>query len=54
MTFEKSESGLVRSLSLEDSIMIGVASIIGAAIFVLVVPGMAHAGDALMLAFLLN
>ena len=33
MTFEKSESGLVRSLSLKDSVMIGVASMIGGAIF---------------------
>ena len=54
MTFEKSESGLVRSLSLKDSIMIGVASMIGGAIFVLVGPGMAQAGAALMIAFLLN
>ena len=34
MAFEKSESGLVRSLSLKDSVMIGVASMIGGAIFV--------------------
>ena len=54
MTFEKSESGLVRSLSLKDSVMIGVASMIGGAIFVLVGPGMAQAGAALMIAFLLN
>ena len=54
MAFEKSESGLVRSLSLRDSIMIGIASMIGGAIFVLVGPGMAQAGVALMIAFLLN
>ena len=54
MTFEKSESGLVRSLSLKDSVMIGIASMIGGAIFVLVGPGMAQAGAALMIAFLLN
>ena len=54
MTLEKSESGLVRSLSLKDSVMIGVASMIGGAIFVLVGPGMAEAGAALMVAFLLN
>jgi len=54
MSFEKSESGLVRSLSLKDSVMIGVASMIGGAIFVLVGPGMAEAGSALMVAFLLN
>ena len=54
MAFEKSESGLVRSLSLRDSVMIGIASMIGGAIFVLVGPGMAQAGAALMIAFLLN
>ena len=54
MTFEKSNSGLVRSLSLKDSVMIGVASMIGGAIFVLVGPGMAEAGPALMIAFLIN
>ena len=54
MTLEKSNSGLVRSLSLKDSVMIGVASMIGGAIFVLVGPGMAQAGAALMIAFLLN
>ena len=51
MAFEKSETGLVRSLSLKDSVMIGVASMIGGAIFVLVGPGMAQAGAALMIAF---
>jgi len=54
MTLEKSNSGLVRSLSLKDAVMIGIASMIGGAIFVLVGPGMAQAGAALMIAFLLN
>jgi amino acid transporter len=54
MEVEKSSSGLVRSLSLKDSVMIGVASMIGGAIFVLVGPGMAEAGAALMIAFMLN
>ena len=54
MEVEKSSSGLVRSLSLKDSVMIGIASMIGGAIFVLVGPGMAQAGAALMIAFLLN
>jgi len=54
METEKSGSGLVRSLSLKDSVMIGVASMIGGAVFVLVGPGMAEAGPALMIAFLLN
>ena len=39
MEVEKSSSGLVRSLSLKDSVMIGIASMIGGAIFVLVGPG---------------
>jgi amino acid transporter len=54
MEVEKSSSGLVRSLSLKDAVMIGIASMIGGAIFVLVGPGMAQAGAALMIAFLLN
>ena len=53
MEVEKSSSGLVRSLSLKDAVMIGIASIIGGAIFVLVGPGMAQAGAALMIAFFL-
>ena len=47
-------SGLVRSLSLSQAIMIGVASMIGGAIFVLVGPGISAAGPALIIAFLLN
>ena len=46
--------GLVRSLSLSQAIMIGVASMIGGAIFVLVGPGISAAGPALIVAFLLN
>ena len=44
MEVEKSDSGLVRSLSLKDSVMIGIASMIGGAIFVLVGPGMHKPG----------
>ena len=51
MEVENSSSGLVRSLSLKDAVMIGIASMIGGAIFVLVGPGMAQAGAALMIAF---
>ena len=47
-------SGLVRSLSLSQAIMIGVASMIGGAIFVIVGPGISAAGPALIIAFLLN
>jgi len=36
MSTETNSSGLVRSLSLSQAIMIGVASMIGGAIFVLV------------------
>ena len=54
MSSEKSSTGLVRSLSLTDSVMVGVAAMIGGAIFVLVGPGMEAAGPALMVAFLLN
>ena len=54
MSTEKSSSGLVRSLSLLDITMVGVAAMIGGAIFVLVGPAMAEAGPALMIAFLIN
>jgi len=54
MSDSTSSTGLVRSLSLKDAIMIGVASMIGGAIFVLVGPGMGEAGPALMIAFLIN
>ena len=39
MSAETNSSGLVRSLSLSQAIMIGGASMIGGAIFVLVGPG---------------
>ena len=54
MKIENESSGLVRSLSLSQAIMIGVASMIGGAIFVLVGPGISAAGPALIIAFLLN
>jgi len=53
MTTEDSP-GLVRSLSLLDITMVGVAAMIGGAIFVLVGPAMNEVGPALMVAFLLN
>jgi amino acid transporter len=43
-----------RNLGLLDVVMVGVAAMIGGAIFVLVGPGMAEAGPALMVAFLIN
>ena len=54
MSVETNSSGLIRSLSLSQAIMIGVASMIGGAIFVLVGPGIDAAGPALIIAFLLN
>ena len=54
MNTETNSSGLVRSLSLSQAVMIGVASMIGGAIFVLVGPGISAAGPALIIAFLLN
>jgi len=54
MSTEAKSSGLVRSLSLSQAVMIGVASMIGGAIFVLVGPGIDAAGTALIIAFLLN
>src|SRR3989337_2118724 len=54
MSTEKSSSGLVRSLSLLDITMVGIAAMIGGAIFVLVGPGMHEAGPALIIAFLIN
>jgi len=54
MSAETNSTGLVRSLSLSQAIMIGVASMIGGAIFVLVGPGISAAGPALIVAFLLN
>jgi amino acid transporter len=43
-----------RNLNLLDVVMVGVAAMIGGAIFVLVGPGMDEAGPALMVAFLIN
>ena len=54
MSTEAKSSGLVRSLSLSQAVMIGAASMIGGAIFVLVGPGIDAAGPALIIAFLLN
>ena len=54
MASEAPNSGFVRNLGLVDVVMVGVAAMIGGAIFVLVGPGMAQAGPALMMAFLIN
>lgn len=54
MSTDKSSSGLVRNLTLLDITMVGIAAMIGGAIFVLVGPGMNEAGPALMIAFLIN
>ena len=54
MASEAPNSGFVRNLGLIDVVMVGVAAMIGGAIFVLVGPGMAQAGPALMIAFLIN
>jgi len=54
MSIQTKSSGLIRSLSLSQAVMIGVASMIGGAIFVLVGPGIDAAGPALIIAFLLN
>ena len=45
---------LVRTLRLVDVIMIGIAGMIGGAIFVLVGPGIGLAGSAVIIAFLIN
>ncbi|NDB51304.1 MAG: amino acid permease [Nitrosopumilaceae archaeon] len=47
-------TGFARTMGLLDVVMVGVAAMIGGAIFVLVGPGIGEAGPALMLAFLLN
>lgn len=54
MASEAPNAGFARSLGLLDVVMVGVASMIGGAIFVLVGPGLAEAGPALMIAFLIN
>src|SRR5688572_30666100 len=45
---------LVRTLSLTDIIMVGIAGMIGGAIFVLTGPAIGLAGDAVIIAFILN
>jgi len=50
----ESRPELVRNLSLLDIVMIGVAGMIGGAIFVLVGPAMNEAGPALILVFVIN
>ena len=54
MASETPDAGFARNLGLLDVVMVGVAAMIGGAIFVLVGPGMAEAGPALMIAFLIN
>ncbi|MGQ0772700.1 MAG: amino acid permease [Nitrososphaerota archaeon] len=54
MASDTPNAGLARNLGLLDVVMVGVAAMIGGAIFVLVGPGMAEAGPALMIAFLIN
>lgn len=46
--------GLVRSLSLIDIVMVGIASMIGGAIFVLIGPAMNESGPALLIVFVIN
>jgi basic amino acid/polyamine antiporter, APA family len=48
------EHKLVRSLSLLDIVMIGIAAMIGGAIFVLTGPAIGLAGSAVILAFIIN
>ena len=48
------EHKLVRSLSLLDIVMIGIAAMIGGAIFVLTGPSIGLAGSAVILAFIIN
>ncbi|MGQ0606103.1 MAG: APC family permease [Candidatus Nitrosotenuis sp.] len=54
MVSEAQNPGFARNLGLLDVVMVGVAAMIGGAIFVLVGPGMGEAGPALMIAFLIN
>ncbi len=51
MSDEKPSSGLVRSLSLLDITMVGIAAMIAGSIFNLVGPAMSEAGPALLIAF---
>src|SRR5918995_2407991 len=48
------EHHLVRSLTLVDVVMIGIAGMIGGAIFVLVGPAIGLAGSAVIIAFIIN
>jgi APA family basic amino acid/polyamine antiporter len=48
------EQHLVRTLSLGDVVMIGIAGMIGGAIFVLVGPAIGLAGSAVIIAFIIN
>ena len=54
MSTEKSSSGLVRSLSLLDITMVGIAAMIGGSIFNLIGPAMEEAGPALLIAFVFS
>src|SRR5438105_4809326 len=54
MSSEKSSPGLVRSLSLLDITMVGIAAMIGGSIFNLVGPAMHEAGPALIVAFVFS
>jgi basic amino acid/polyamine antiporter, APA family len=48
------EQHLVRTLGLGDVVMIGIAGMIGGAIFVLVGPAIGLAGSAVIIAFIIN
>ena len=48
------QHNLVRSLSLLDIVMVGIAAMIGGAIFVLTGPAIGFAGSAVLLAFIIN
>jgi L-asparagine transporter-like permease len=48
------EHHLVRTLGLVDVVMIGIAGMIGGAIFVLVGPAIGLAGSAVIIAFIIN
>src|SRR5438445_695970 len=54
MATENSSPGLVRSLSLLDITMVGIAAMIAGSIFNLIGPAMHEAGDALLIAFLFS
>ena len=48
------QHNLVRSLNLLDIVMVGIAAMIGGAIFVLTGPAIRLAGSAVLLAFIIN